>query len=97
MDKIINTVVGGRYYVLENIGTGGSSCVYKVKDVYTSKMFALKQYITSDPANREKLLEGMEKELNALKHCSHPVLPKIFNLIKEDGRFSSASKRKLGI
>lgn len=55
MDKIINTVVGGRYYVLENIGTGGSSCVYKVKDVYTSKMFALKQYITSDPANREKL------------------------------------------
>ena len=87
MDKIIITVVGGRYYVLENIGTGGSSCVYKVKDVYTSKMFALKQYITSDPANREKLLEGMEKELNALKHCSHPVLPKIFNLIKEDGRF----------
>lgn len=87
MDKIINTVVGGRYYVLENIGIGGSSCVYKVKDVYTSKMFALKQYITSDPANREKLLEGMEKELNALKHCSHPVLPKIFNLIKEDGRF----------
>lgn len=87
MKDIINNVVGGRYYVLKQIGTGGHSDVYKVRDVYLGTFYAMKRYITSDPANKEHLLEGMEKELNALKHCSHPVLPKIFNLIKEEESF----------
>lgn len=87
MKNIINNVVGGRYYVLEKIGSGGSSDVYKVRDVYLGTFYAMKRYITSDPANKDNLLEGMEKELNALKHCSHPVLPKIFNLIKEEESF----------
>ena len=87
MNKILNNVVGGRYYVLEQIGKGGNSRVYRVKDVYTGNYYALKEYITSDPANQKNLLEGMEQELNVLRHTSHPVLPKIFNLIKEDERF----------
>lgn len=85
--EIINNIVGGRYYVLEQIGKGGFSVVYKARDIYTKKTYALKKYITSDPANKKRLLEGMEKEVNVLKHCTHPVLPKIFNLIKEDGDF----------
>lgn len=87
MKNIINEIVGGRYYVLEHIGEGGTSNVYKVKDVYTQKVYVLKNYITSDPANTRKLLEGMERELMVLKHCTHPVLPKIYNLIKEDDKF----------
>ncbi len=87
MDTILNNVVGGRYYVLEIIGKGGFSVVYRVKDVHTGQEYALKEYITSDPADQKKLLEGMERELAVLKHTSHPVLPKIFNLIKENGRF----------
>ena len=87
MKNIINNVVGGRYYVLKKIGSGGHSDVYKVRDVYLGTFFAMKRYITSDPANKDSLLEGMEKELNVLKHCSHPVLPKIFNVIKEDENF----------
>lgn len=87
MQKIINNVVGGRYYVLEQVGAGGFSKVYRVKDLKSGKEFALKEYVTSDPANQKKLLEGMERELDVLKHTSHPVLPKIFDLIKEDGSF----------
>lgn len=87
MKIIINNVVGGRYYVLDHIGSGGNSDVYKVRDVYQGRFYAMKKYITSDPANRDNLLEGMEREMNALKHCSHPVLPKIFNLIKEEDSF----------
>lgn len=87
MRNIINNVVGGRYYVLKQIGSGGHSDVYKVRDVYLGTFFAMKRYITSDPANKDNLLEGMEKELNVLRHCSHPVLPKIFNLIKEEESF----------
>lgn len=87
MKNIINNVVGGRYYVLDDIGSGGYSCVYKVRDVYSGRFYAMKKYITSDPANQKNLLEGMEKELNALKYCMHPVLPKIFNIIKEEESF----------
>lgn len=87
MKKFINNVVGGRYFVLEQIGKGGFSNVFKVRDVYTGEIYALKQYETSDPANRKNLLEGMERELNVLKYVSHPVLPKIYNLIKEDDIF----------
>lgn len=87
MENFINKIVGGRYFVLEQIGKGGNSNVFKVRDVKTDDIFALKQYITSDPANQKNLLEGMERELNVLKYVSHPVLPKIYNLIKEDDKF----------
>lgn len=86
-ENLINEIVGGRYYVLQELGKGGFSTVYKVKDINSGNIYALKQYITSDPANKKTLLEGMEKELNVLKHTSHPVLPKIYNLIKEDDKF----------
>ena len=87
MKEILNNIVGGRYYVLEELGRGGFSSVYKVKDINSGEVYALKQYITSDPANHKRLLEGIEKELDVLKYTAHPVLPKIYNVIKEDNRF----------
>ena len=87
MKNIINNVVGGRYYVLEHIGSGGCSDVYKDRDIYSGLFYALKKYKTSDQANKKNLMEGMEKELYGLKHCSHPVLPKIYNIIKEEQNF----------
>ena len=87
MNDLINTIVGGRYYVLDRIGQGGFSAVFKVKDISNKKFFAMKQYVSSDPANTKILMEGMERELNVLKNCTHPNLPKIYNLIKEDEKF----------
>ena len=87
MRELLNSVVGGRYYVLKEIGVGGYSRVYKVRDISNGKIFAMKRYITSDPADTKKLVEGMERELNVLKHSCHPVLPKIYNLIKEEDFF----------
>lgn len=87
MKAIINTVVGRKYYVLEQLGKGGTSKVYKVKDVETGDVLALKRYITSDPANQKNLLASIQNELNVLKYVSHPVLPKIYDIIKEDNYF----------
>ena len=87
MADIINNIVGGRYYILELIGRGGSAIVYKARDIHNGGIYALKKYITSDPANRKRLLEGMERELEVLKNCTHPVLPKIFDLIKIEDSF----------
>lgn len=87
MADIINNIVGGRYYILELIGRGGSAIVYKARDIHNGGIYALKKYITSDPANRKRLSEGMERELEVLKNCTHPVLPKIFDLIKIEDAF----------
>lgn len=82
-----NLIVGGRYLILEEIGKGGMGKVFKARDVNNSKVFALKQYITSDPKNRERLIDDIRRELNVLKNVTHPVLPTIYNLIMEDEKF----------
>lgn len=87
MEKIINEVVGGRYVVCEMLGKGGFSFVYRVKDMQTGMEYAMKNYFSSNPADQGKLLEGLERELNVLKNTSHPNLPKIYDLIKENDSF----------
>lgn len=97
MNKILNQIVGDRYYVLECIGKGGFSTVYKVRDIYTGKLYALKKYVTSDPANRNNLWEAVEKEVGILRHTNHPTLPKIYNLIKENEQFYLVMEYVLGM
>ncbi|MCR5430629.1 MAG: serine/threonine protein kinase [Eubacterium sp.] len=87
MEKIINEVVGGRYFVCDMLGKGGFSYVYRVKDMQTGQEFAMKNYFSSNPGNKKNLLEGLERELNVLKNTSHPNLPKIYDLIKENDSF----------
>lgn len=82
MEKINSRLVGQRFYVFKEIGEGGMSEVYKAKDIFTKKTVAMKKYKTSDPANEEKILEGMDSEVTVLKNCTHPCLPKILNLIR---------------
>lgn len=82
-----NKITGGRYQVLELIGTGGNSQVFKVKDIRNGNIYAMKQYITSDPYNEKQMIKDIEGELNVLKYASHPVLPVIYNIIKEEDRF----------
>ena len=74
MADSINNIVGGRYYILELIGRGGSAIVYKARDIHNGGIYALKKYITSDPANRKRLLEGMEFLLMIFQNCLRTLL-----------------------
>ena len=87
MENIINEVVGGRYAVMGMLGKGGFSVVYRVRDIQTGIEYAMKNYFSSNSGDKQKLLEGLERELNVLKNTSHPNLPKIYDLIKEEGNF----------
>ena len=81
MKKINNVLVEQRYYILKELGSGGMSRVYKARDIFTRKDVALKKYETSDIANHERILEGIDREVTVLKNCTHPYLPKIFNFV----------------
>lgn len=84
---LVNEVIDGRYYVLEALDEGGSSSVFKAKDLIGGRVVALKKYKTSDPANVKKIIDGIEKELKILRYTSHPVLPKIYNIVKQERDF----------
>ena len=87
MENLINDVVGGRYAVMGMIGKGGFSVVYRVRDIQTGIEYAMKNYFSSNSGDKQKLLEGLERELNVLKNTSHPNLPKIYDLIKEEDNY----------
>lgn len=86
MDKE-NLIINGRYLVLENIGKGGAGEVFLARDIKNGRKYAIKRYISSNPNDRNQLIDNIERELNVLKYTTHPVLPKIYNLFMEDSRF----------
>lgn len=87
MKEFINKIVARKYRIIEKLGRGATSSVYKAKEITTGHLFALKKYITSDPADKEKLIESIQNELRILKNVAHPVLPKIYDVIWEDDSF----------
>lgn len=83
----INKIESGRYLILEKLGEGNSANVYKVKDIITGEILALKKYKTHDIFNRQRLMADVERELSVLKYTSHPGLPKVFNILYKDDNF----------
>ena len=75
MDKE-NLIINGRYLVLENIGKGGAGEVFLARDIKNGRKYAIKRYISSNPNDRNQLIDNIERELNVLKYTTHPVLPK---------------------
>lgn len=72
---------------MENIGKGGAGEVFLARDIKNGRKYAIKRYISSNPNDRNQLIDNIERELNVLKYTTHPVLPKIYNLFMEDSRF----------
>ncbi|AOZ91112.1 protein kinase domain-containing protein [Paenibacillus crassostreae] len=74
-------VIGGRYQVQQNIGSGGMSHVYLVDDLKLSgKQWAVKQcFLLQDQHN------NIEDEAELLTTLSHPRLPRIVDFFPPDG------------
>ena len=83
----IGEIICKRYVVLERLGEGGYACVYKVKDLKTEKIVALKSFRSSDIMNKQRLMKEVERELNILKNVTHPGLPKVYDVIYDNEHF----------
>jgi serine/threonine protein kinase len=74
----------GRYRVLQKIGEGGFSMVYKVSD-REGRSFAAK-VLRADLADSSSSVELFEREVEALRMMDHPGILRLFASGKEQGR-----------
>lgn len=81
------TVIGGRYEILRKIGEGGMCLVYLVMDLNLKVNWALKEVRRDGVKDYEVIHQGLIVETDMLKKLSHTHLPRIVDVIDDDGVF----------
>jgi serine/threonine-protein kinase len=79
------SVVANRYRLLESVGHGGTSIVYRAYQVDLDRMVALK-ILAIDPAD-ERMGERLQREARVIAGIVHPALTQIYEIgVTVDGR-----------
>jgi hypothetical protein len=79
-----NTLLQGRYEIIQQIGRGGMGAVYKATDIRLRSTVALKQTLVEG----EALRRAFEREAQLLAGLRHPTLPRVSDhFIEGDGQF----------
>jgi eukaryotic-like serine/threonine-protein kinase len=68
-----------QYDILERLGEGARSTIYRVSDSRTGKIYALKHVVRKDPKDL-RFVEQMEAEFAISKNFTHPNLRKSYEL-----------------
>ena len=80
----IDTVLGGRYKILEMLGLGGMGAVYKASDLELDRLIALK-VIRPDIARHPEALGRFRQELLTARQVTHKNVVRIFDIGESDG------------
>ena len=83
----MNGLVGrtiGRYRILEQIGQGGMSSVYRAVEVTTSRTVAIK-IISPYLANEAQFQARFEREIKLLRRLQHPNIIPILDFGEAEG------------
>ncbi|MBX7078303.1 MAG: protein kinase [Nannocystaceae bacterium] len=95
-DDDVAVEIGGRYRLLQPLGSGGNGLVYAAHDRQLDREVAIKVLQRSrdeDPAARDRLL----REARVLASLSHPGIVTVFDAGLTDGRVFVAMERVEGI
>ncbi len=71
-------IAGGKYRILQKIGSGGMGSVYKAMQPNIDRMVAIK-ILHPKLVNRKDLVSRFSREAKALGHLSHPNTVKVFD------------------
>ena len=85
-DLKVGSTFGGRYQVLEEIGSGGMGKVYRVLDIEINEKVALKllnPLISSD----ETMIERFRNELKTARKISHKNVCRMYHIGEEEGNY----------
>lgn len=78
------TILMDRYEIIRQIGAGGMSNVYLVRDLRLNMLWTLKEVRTQD---RDFYRQVIMEEMNLLARLSHPCLPRIVDIIDDEQTF----------
>lgn len=81
---VIGRLLGGRYEILDQVGGGGMSLVYRARDTYLNRIVAIKvlrEQLTSD----EEFVARFRREAQAVASLSHGNIVSIYDVGQEQG------------
>jgi len=81
MDKYLGTVLDGRYEILEILGTGGMSMVYKARDNRLNRLVAIK-ILKDDLALDADFRRRFQTESQAVAMLSNPNIVAVYDVSK---------------
>lgn len=83
-----NTMLNGRYILLEVIGQGGMGAVYKATDTKGKRVVAVKEMAKSkfDPSHVAYIQQRFQHEADILSKVAHPNIPRFYDYFHEAGR-----------
>jgi len=79
MANYLGTVIDNRYEMIEIIGTGGMSCVYKARDTKLNRYVAVK-ILKDEIMQDEELRSRFHNEAEAVAALSHPNIVSIYDV-----------------
>jgi serine/threonine-protein kinase len=86
LDPIIGTLIGGRYKVIEKLGTGGMASVYLAEDAELGRRVAIK-LLDDRHAQDEQFVERFRREAESAAGLSHPNVVSVFDRGETDGTY----------
>lgn len=83
----IGSLVDGKYKILQKIGQGGMSVVYLAINEKANMTWAIKEVRKDGTKDFEVVKQGLIVETEMLKRLKHPNLPRIVDVIDNEGSF----------
>ncbi|MEG0330334.1 MAG: protein kinase [Longicatena sp.] len=84
----MNTILVGRYTIINKIGEGGLSEVFLVSDARLLKQWAMKRIKKHDERmNQKTLLMTFQKEFSILSKLNHRGIPRISDQFEDENYF----------
>ena len=83
---MIGTVLGNRYEILSEIGSGGMAKVYRAKDRYLQRVVAIK-LLKEEFREDSEFLKRFDTEAQAAASLTHPNIVQIYDIGVDNNRY----------
>ena len=78
------SIINERYEVLDEIGHGGMSVVFRVRDRVSGKVLAVKEAKRNGTVDDHTAEYSLAAEGQLLKNLSNPHIPRIYDIIESE-------------